>query len=157
MSLEISLFAIMFFYIAICSFLCTTKPRGTLFAFYLAVYFLFCALLVLPSVKFLGAKVVIGFCSSAPKVSFDFSLRNITLNFALAFPLGGVLRCKRRCHARSLLFGALFGAVIEFLQLVLPLGRVVDPADILFCAIGTLVSYVFCKNISRRKQQVLWL
>ena len=143
----------MFFYLVFCLLLYFRGGTRDFFVVYALLYFFLCGLLTLPKVNFCGGYLTISFGSSPPKFSSDLSPLNVFLNFALVFPLGNMLKSVGTTLPQSFLIGTLVGSLIEFLQFVIPCGRVVDPIDILLCGVGTMFFYfIFPQKVKRRRQ-----
>ena len=158
MMIKIELFMVLYLVFSLLPALFSlTKKSPSPPTFRLIYLIIFCALAAaLTGLSVSITKKYIFFSPASPpyrRLGLDLSLKNIFLNFALTFPLGQwlffcVKKAPQRGFISSAVVGALFGLLIELIQLIFPLGRVVDPLDILLCAAGTLFSFLVARLIN---------
>ena len=110
------------------------------------------------------SKTFVGFNIPTNHSFFEFNhadgmnTHNLIINFALVIPLGVITfyryiyTYKNMIHNirplplryNPVFVGLLFAVIIELLQGVLPTGRFVDPSDLVFDSLFTLLSFAVC-------------
>lgn len=121
------------------------------------IYSLFVFMLTLTSVQIVDNYISFSLPNSASyffaNYSFALTAYNFIINFALCLPLGFIVFSaitinnalnNNYCFPftkKVFLIGIILGTLIETLQAILPINRVVDICDIIFDGISTLIAF----------------
>ena len=122
------------------------------------IYSLFVFMLTLTSVQIVDNYISFSLPNSASyffaSYSFAFTAYNFIINFALCLPLGFIVfsaitvnnaRLNNTYYfsftKKAFFIGLILGTLIETLQAILPINRVVDICDIIFDGVSTLIAF----------------